>query len=103
MNLDLEPYHKDNKSLLFQGNILSMGSVFDYSCKFNSFIDTNAYKLQPSLSKRVIVDGHACHAALHFGVKAKENQDKVPTLYWLPKLYKNIILVLIRQHDFPNC
>ena len=24
----------------------------------------------------------------HFGVKAKENQDKVPTLYWLPKLHK---------------
>ena len=49
-------------------------------------VDTNAYKLQPSLSKRVIVDGHGCHTALHFGVKAKENQDKVPTLYWLPKL-----------------
>ena len=29
-----------------------------------------------------------CHTALHFGVKAKENQDKVPTLYWLPKLHK---------------
>ena len=28
------------------------------------------------------------HTALHFGVKAKENQDKVPTLYWLPKLHK---------------
>ena len=26
--------------------------------------------------------------ALHFGVKAKENQDKGPTLYWLPKLHK---------------
>ena len=50
--------------------------------------DTNAYKLQPSLSERVIVDGHGCHTALHFGVKAKENQDKVPTLYWLPKLHK---------------
>ena len=49
---------------------------------------TNAYKLQPYLSKRVIVDGHGCHTALHFGVKAKENQDKVPTLYWLPKLHK---------------
>ena len=48
---------------------------------------TNAYKLQPSLSERVIVDGHGCHTALHFGVKAKENQDKVPTLYWLPKLH----------------
>ena len=47
-------------------------------------VDTNAYKLQPSLSERVIVDGHGCHTALHFGVKAKEKQDKVPTLYWLP-------------------
>ena len=51
-------------------------------------VDTYAYRLQPSLSERVIVDGHGCHTALHFGVKAKENQDKVPTLYWLPKLHK---------------
>ena len=51
-------------------------------------VDTNAYKLQPSLSERVIVDGHGCHTTLHFGVKAKENQDKGPTVYWLPKLYK---------------
>ena len=52
----------------------------------------NAYKLQPSLSERVIVDGHGCHTALDFGVKAKENQDKVPTLYWylntIKKTYK---------------
>ena len=73
-------------------------------------VDTNAYKLQPSLSERVIVDGHGCHTALHFGVKAKENQDKVPTLYWLPKLHKNPIkqdllqiLVLVRQQNFLNC
>ena len=30
----------------------------------------------------MIVDGHGCHTALHFGVEAKENQD------WLPKLHK---------------
>ena len=36
----------------------------------------------------MIVDGNGCHTALHFGVKAKENQDKIPTLYWLPKLHK---------------
>ena len=36
-------------------------------------VDTNAYKLQPSLSERVIVDRHGCHTAVHFGVKAKEN------------------------------
>ena len=47
----------------------------------NAILTLNAYKLQLSLSERVIVDGHGCHTALHFGVKAKENQDKVPTLY----------------------
>ena len=69
------------------------------------FVQINiSRKLQPSLSERVIVDGHGCHTALHFGFKAKENQDKVPTLYWLPKLHKNpikqdllLILVLVRQ------
>ena len=53
-------------------------------------VETNAYKLQPSLSERAVVDGHDCHTALHFSVKPKENQDKVPTLYWLPKLHKNL-------------
>ena len=47
-------------------------------------VDTHAYELLPSLSERVVDDGHGCHTALHFGVKAEENQDKVPTLYWLP-------------------
>ena len=51
-------------------------------------VDTYAYKLQPFLSERVIVDGHWCHTALHIGVKAKENQDNVPTLYWLHKHHK---------------
>ena len=55
-------------------------------------IHTFAYKLQASLNKRVVVvDGHGCHTALHFSVKAKANQDKVPTLYWLPKLHKTPI------------
>ena len=74
----------------------------------HELVDTNAYKLQPSLSKRVVVDGHGCHAALHFDVKAKENQDKVPTLYWLPN--KNpikqdllLILVLVLPQNFLNC
>ena len=66
--------------------------------------------MQPSLSERVIVDGHGCHTALHFGVKTKENQDKVPTLYWLSKIHKKpikqdllLILVIVRQRNFLNC
>ena len=50
------------------------------------------------------------YTALHFGVKTEENQDKVPTLYWLPQLHKNpikqdslLILVLVRQQNFLNC
>ena len=67
-------------------------------------VDTNAYKLQPSLSEKEFVGGHGCHTALHFGVKAKETQHKVPTLYWLPKLHKTpikqdllLIIDLVRQ------
>ena len=48
----------------------------------------DGYKLQASLSEKVVVNEHGCHTALNFGVKAKESQDKVPTLYWLPKLHK---------------
>ena len=62
------------------------------------------------MSERVIVDEHGCHTALNFEVKAEENQDKIPTLNWLPKLHKNpikqellLILVLVRQHNFLNC
>ena len=57
----------------------------------HELFDTNAYELQPSLSERVIVGGHGCHTALHFGAKAKKNQDKVHTLYWLSKLHKTPI------------
>ena len=63
---------------------------------------THAYKLQPSLSERMVVDGHGCHTSLHVSVRAKETQEKVPTVYWLPKLHNNhikqdllVILVLV--------
>ena len=66
-------------------NVIVVLPLYYINTLKRELVDTNAYKLQPALSKRVIVDGHGCHTALNFGVKAKENQDKVPTLYWLPK------------------
>ena len=39
-------------------------------------VDTNAYKPQPSLSERVIVDGHGCHTALHLVSKLKNIKTK---------------------------
>ena len=69
-------------------NVVVFWRLYYINTLKRELVDTNAYKLQPSLSERVIVVWHGCHTALHFGVKAKENQDKVPTLYWLPKLHK---------------
>ena len=70
-------------------NVVVVWRLYYINTLKRELVDTNAYKLQPSLSERVIVDGHGCQTALNFGVKAKDNQDKVPTLYWLPKLHKN--------------
>ena len=82
---------------------------------FHQIVDTlkrehicaNAYKRQVFLNEKVIVDGHT---ALKFGVMTKENQGKLPTLYWLPKLHNKPIkqdllpiLVLVRQRNFLNC
>ena len=68
-------------------NVVVVWRLYNVDTLKRELVDTNACKLQPSLSERVIVDGHGCHTALHFGVKAKENQNKVPTLNWLPKLH----------------
>ena len=87
--------------------------MFDDCFKFTlkrELVDTNAYKLQPSLSEREVADGHGCQTALLFGVKAKENQDKVPTLYRFLNCIKIsimqdllLILVLVRQQNVLNC
>ena len=55
----------------------------------------------------MIVDVHGRRAALHFGVIAGENQERV---HAVPKLHKKrekqdllLILVLVRQKNFLNC
>ena len=69
-------------------------------CIKRELADTNAYKLQASLSERVVVVGHG---------KAKENQDKVPTLYWLPKIHnkthikQDLLLIPVLVQNFLNC
>ena len=91
-------------------NVVVVWWLFYINTLKPELVDTNAYKivseyeLQPYLSERVVVDGHGCHTVLHFGVKAKENQDKVPTLYWLPKLHKTykarLLLILVDYRTF---
>ena len=65
-------------------NVVVVWRLYNINTLKRELVNTNAYKLQPSLSERVIVDGHGCHTDLNFGAKAKENQDKVSTLHRLP-------------------
>ena len=70
-------------------NVVVVWRLYYINTLKRELVDTNAYKLQPFLSERVIIDGRGCHTALNFCAKVKDNQEKVPTLYLLPKLHKN--------------
>ena len=41
-----------------------------------------------SEEEKSVVNGHCNHLALKFSVCVKERQDRLPTMYWLPKLHK---------------
>ena len=73
-------------------------------------VDTNTYRLQPSLSESVVLNGHGCHTTLHFGVKAKKSKTKFLHYTGYPNSIKNpikqdllLILFIVRQHNFLNC
>ena len=51
-------------------NVVVVPRLYYINTLTRELVDTNAYKLQPSLSERMIVNGHGCHTALNFGVKA---------------------------------
>ena len=48
---------------------------------------TKAYK-ETSEEEKSVVNGHCNHLALKFSVCVKERQDRLPAIYWLPKLHK---------------
>ena len=48
---------------------------------------TKAYK-ETSEEEKSVVNGHCNHLALKLSVCVKERQDRLPTMYWLPKLHK---------------
>ena len=54
-------------------NVVVVWRLYYINTLKRELVDTNAYKLQPSLSERVTVDGHDCHTAPNFGVKAKQS------------------------------
>ena len=48
---------------------------------------TKAYK-ETSTDEKTVVKSHSSDMPYTFAVNIKERQDKLPTMYWLPKLHK---------------
>ena len=48
---------------------------------------TKAYE-EASIDEKIVVYSHSNEIPYKFGVYDKERQDKLPTMYWLPKLHK---------------
>ena len=42
-----------------------------------------------SAEENSVVNDHCSHLLLKFVVNVKDRKDKLPTMYWLPKLLKN--------------
>ena len=51
---------------------------------------TKAYE-ETSADEKTVVYSHSNRLPYKFAVNVKEHQDKLHTMYWLPKLHKNRI------------
>ena len=65
----------------------TMSSFFDGS-SMQELGGTKAHELQPLIEERCVVNDHTYYLATEFAVLVKEGHNKLPTLYWLPKLHK---------------
>ena len=51
---------------------------------------TKAYE-QTSEKEKSVIDNHIFHNATRFAVSVNEDQERLRTFYWLPKLHKKTI------------
>ena len=70
-------------------------------------VDTNAYKLQASLSERIVVNEHGCHTHYIWVSKLKKTKTKILRCIGYLNSIKIpikqdflLILVLLRQQNF---
>ena len=50
---------------------------------------TKAYE-ETSIDEKAVVYSHSNEISNKFAVDVKERQDRLPTMYWLPKLHKRL-------------
>ena len=68
---------------------------------------TKAYE-ETSINEKSVVYSHSNEIPKKFAVDVEERQDRLPTMYWLPKLHKRPnkaslqILALVQLQNFQN-
>ena len=63
---------------------------------------TTAYE-QTSEKEKSVINNHIFHNTTRFAVSVNEDQERLPTFYWLPKLHIRHDLLLILAHArLPN-
>ena len=70
-------------------NIVVVWRLYYINTLIQEFGSTKTYK-RISTEKRSIVNTHSIDITAKFAVIVKEKQDRLPTLYWLPKLHKRL-------------
>ena len=70
-----------------KGNIVVVWRLHYINTLKQELSGTKAYK-ETSEEEKSVVNGHCNHLALKFSVCVQERQDRLPTMYWLPKRHK---------------
>ena len=62
---------------------------------------TKAYE-QTSEKEKSVLSNHVFHNATRFAVSVNEDEERLPTFYWLPKLHKKTLLLILAHARVPN-
>ena len=90
LKLVIQEFHR--KYVLVPGdkaanNVVVVWRLHYFNTLKQELSGTKAYE-ETSEDEKSVVFGHCNYVALKFFVNVKEQQDKLPTMYWLPKLHK---------------
>ena len=67
-------------------NVVVVWRLHYFNILIQELGSTKKYE-RPSTDEKSIVDNHCGHITAKFAVGSSENQEKLATLYWLPKLH----------------
>ena len=76
-------------------NVVVEGRLYYMNTLIQDLGSTKTYE-RISTDDRSIVNTHSIDITAKFAMSIKNKQDRLPTLYWLPKLHKLLILVNVR-------